>query len=147
MKRIIEYRTLFKAEKDTTLSDLKKTYRNLVKEWHPDKFQEGDPQQKEAERKSKEIIDAYSFLVSISPETHTQNQAEYTETTTASGIDDYQYKGVTLKVTFQNGSVYEYFGVPRNVYNKLNNSPTIDRFARRHIFHSHVYRKVMKSND
>jgi DnaJ-class molecular chaperone len=34
----------------------------LVKEWHPDKFQEGDPQQKEAERKSKEIIDAYSFL-------------------------------------------------------------------------------------
>jgi hypothetical protein len=103
--------------------------------------------QKEAERKSKEIIDAYSFLVSISPETHTQNQAEYTETTTASGIDDYQYKGVTLKVTFQNGSVYEYFGVPRNVYNKLNNSPTIDRFARRHIFHSHIYRKVMKSND
>lgn len=147
MKRIIEYRSLFNAEKDTTLSDLKKTYRNLVKEWHPDKFQEGDPQQKEAERKSKEIIDAYSFLVSISPETHAQNLSEYTDTTTASWIDDYQYKGVTLKVTFQNGSVYEYFGVPRSIYNKLNSSPTIDRFARRHIFHAHLYRKVMKSND
>lgn len=147
MKRIIEYRSLFNAEKDSTLSDLKKTYRNLVKEWHPDKFQEGDPQQKEAERKSKEIIDAYSFLVSISPETHAQNLSEYTETTTASGIDDYQYKGVTLKVTFQNGSIYEYFGVPRSIYNKLNSSPTIDRFARRHIFHAHLYREVMKSND
>ncbi len=147
MKRIIEYRSLFNADKDTTLAELKKTYRNLVKEWHPDKFQEGDPGLREAEQKSKEIIDAYSFLVSISPETHAQNQEEYTQTTMISGIEDYQYKGVTLKVTFQNGSVYEYFGVPRNLYNKLNSTPTLDRFARRHIFHSHLYRKVMKSND
>ena len=135
---------MFNATKDTDLSQLKKTYRNLVKEWHPDKFQEGDPKLKEAEHMSKEIIEAYSFLVSIAPETHAQNADEYKETTTASGIEDYQYKGVNLKVTFQNGNIYEYFGVPRNVYNKLNSSPTIDRFARRHIFHSHIYRKVMK---
>lgn len=50
MKRIIEYRNLFNADKDTTLSELKKTYRNLVKEWHPDKFQEGDPKQREAQK-------------------------------------------------------------------------------------------------
>jgi hypothetical protein len=31
MKRIIEYRNLFNADKDTTLSELKKTYRNLVR--------------------------------------------------------------------------------------------------------------------
>lgn len=147
MKRIIEYRNLFNAGKDTSLSELKKTYRNLVKEWHPDKFQEGDPKLKEAERKSQEIIDAYSFLVSISPETHAQQAAEYALTTKESGIEDYQYKGVTLKVTFQDGNVYEYFGVQRSIYNKLNSSPTIDRFARRHIFHSHTYRKVMKGTE
>jgi molecular chaperone HscB len=147
MKRIIEYRKMFNATKDTDLGQLKKTYRNLVKEWHPDKYQEGDPKLKEAELKSQEIIEAYTFLVSIAPETHAQNASEYAETTTASGIEDYQYKGVNLKVTFQNGNVYEYYGVPRSVYNKLNSSPTIDRFARRHIFHSHTYRKVMKGTE
>jgi len=147
MKRIIEYRKMFNASKDTELSQLKKTYRELVKQWHPDKFQEGDPKLREAQAKSKEIIEAYSFLVSISPETHTQNSEEYETTTRTSGIDDYQYKGVNLKVTFQNGHVYEYYGVPRNIYNKLNSSPTIDRFARRHIFHSHIYRKIMKGTE
>lgn len=147
MKRILDYRKLFNAERDTDLSQLKKTYRTLVKEWHPDKFQEGDPKLKEAERKGQEIIDAYAFLVSISPETHEQNKEEYTATTTTFGIEDYGYKGTTLKITFQNGSVYEYFGVQRNVYNKLNSSPTLDRFARRHILHSHTFRKVMKSTE
>ena len=145
MKRINEYRKLFNASKETNLSELKKTYRTLVKDWHPDKFQEGDPKLREAELKSKEIIEAYSFLVSISPETHAQYKDEYTETITSSGIEDYQYKGLNLKVTFQNGSVYEYFGVPKNVYNKLNSTPTLERFARRHVFNSHIYRKVLKS--
>lgn len=147
MKRIIEYRKLFDATKDTDLSQLKKTYRDLVKKWHPDKFQEGDPLFREAQLKSKEIIEAYSFLVSIAPETHALNADDYEETTRNSGIEDYQYKGVNLKVTFQNGNVYEYYGVPRNVYNKLNSSPTIDRFARRHIFHSYTYRKIMKGTE
>ncbi|MDP4684096.1 MAG: J domain-containing protein, partial [Crocinitomicaceae bacterium] len=61
MKRILDYRKLFDADRDTDLNQLKKTYRNLVKEWHPDKFQEGDPKLKEAEIQSQVIIDAYAF--------------------------------------------------------------------------------------
>lgn len=144
MKRIIEYRKLFDVTADADLNKLKTVYRKLVKEWHPDKFQEGDALKSQAESKSKQIIDAYHFLVSISPETHAQNLEEYTDTINNSGIDDYSYKGVTLKVTFQNGHVYEYFGVQKNVYNKLNSSPTQARFARRHIFNSHIHRSVMK---
>jgi len=144
MKSIIEYRKLFDVTADADLSKLKNVYRKLVKEWHPDKFQEGDPLKAQAESKSKVIIDAYHFLVSISPETHALNLEDYTNTITTSGIDDYSYKGVTLKITFQNGNIYEYFGVQKNVYNKLNSSPTQARFARRHIFNSHVYRSVMK---
>mgnify|MGYP000843976655 FL=1 len=144
MKRILESRKLFGITKDADLAELKIIYRNLMKEWHPDKFQEGDELKAQADIKSKEIISAYHFLVSISPETHAINKEEYLATIATSGIDDFIYKGQTLKVTFQNGSVYEYFGVPKNVYNKLINSSTQARFARRHIFESYTYRKSSK---
>jgi len=65
MKRINEYKKLFSVEGEITLDTLKKTYRNLVKEWHPDKFQAGDEKALEAEEMSRKIIDGYHFLVSI----------------------------------------------------------------------------------
>ena len=85
MKRITAYRKLFNTDKDADLKQLKSAYRNLVKEWHPDKFQDGDVRKEEAELKSREIIDAYHFLVSIAPETHAANKEVYTETITNSG--------------------------------------------------------------
>jgi molecular chaperone HscB len=145
MKRIVEHRKLFNVDQDADLAQLKIAYRSLMKEWHPDKFRDGDEKMAEAEAKSKEIIEAYHFLVSISPETHEQNLEEYTNTTNTSGIEDFIYKGQTLKIIFQNGSVYEYFSVPKSVYNKLVNSPTISRFARRHIFFSYKYRNISKN--
>src|SRR4051812_49244427 len=99
MKRILDYRKLFGITKHEDLAQLKTIYRNLMKEWHPDKFQEGDERKTQAEIKSKEIITAYHFLVSISPETNKQNLEEYTKTINTSGIDDFNYKGQTLKVT------------------------------------------------
>ena len=48
MKRINQYKKLFNVEKDIELAAIKKVYRNLVKEWHPDKFQEGDDKALEA---------------------------------------------------------------------------------------------------
>jgi DnaJ-class molecular chaperone len=144
MKRIIEYRRLLNITPQTDLNGLKSTYRNLIKEWHPDKFIGDDERKAEAEDKSKNIIEAYHFLVSIAPETQAFNLEGYTLTTTTSGIDDYVYKGQTLKITFQDGSVYEYFGIPKNIYNKFIGSATLIRFARRHIFYSYTYRNVSK---
>lgn len=144
MKRIGNYRKLFGIEQNADLAELKTVYRNLMKEWHPDKFME-DEKKAEAEIKSKEIIAAYHFLVSISPETHANNIEEYTATITTSGIDDFHYKGQTLKITFQDGCIYEYFGVTKNIYEKLLNSSTPARFARRHIFNSFTYRKATKA--
>jgi len=143
MKRITEYRKLFGIEKDANLTELKNIYRNLMKVWHPDKFQDSDESKSEAEAKSKTIIEAYHFLVSLSPETHLQNIETYTETINNAGIDDFIYKGQMLKVIFNDGSVYEYFGVTSAIYNKLLNSPTRPRFARRHIFESYPYRKAL----
>jgi DnaJ-class molecular chaperone len=143
MKRITDYRKLFNITKETDLAELKLIYRSLMKEWHPDKFTD-EEKKADAELKSKTIIEAYHFLVSISPETHAATLEDYNFTTGNSGIEDFLYKGQTLKITFQDGSKYEYFGVPKNTYNKLVNSPNLARFARRHIFESFIYRNVFK---
>lgn len=113
-----------------------------MKEWHPDKFQGNPSGQLEAEEKSKSFIEAYHFLVSVAPETHAQQLEQYTEVITASRIVDFQYKSQTLLINFADGSSYEYFALPRNIYLKFMNADAPDRFARRHIYHSYVYRKV-----
>jgi hypothetical protein len=140
MKRINEYKKLFGIENNVELKTLKKSYRNLVKEWHPDKFLSGDPLQEEAEVQSRRIIDGYHFLVSIAPETIESNLENYTETITNSGISDYTHKGLLLEITFVDGSTYEYFGVTKQVYIKMINSNKLNRFAKRSIFPNYTYR-------
>ncbi len=141
MKRINEYKKLFGIEKEIDLKVLKKSYRNLVKEWHPDKFQEGDSMQEEAEINSRKVIDGYHFLVSIAPETIAANLESYTDTIINSGISDYNHKGSLLEITFMDGSTYEYFGVPKKIYIKMINSNKLNRFAKRSIYPSYIYRK------
>ena len=145
MKRIIESRKLLGVDKDADLKELKSIYRNFMKEWHPDKFQDDHGQKLEAEEKSKAFIEAYHLLVSVAPETHEQQIEQYTEVVNSSKITDFQYKSSTLLINFADGSAYEYFGLPRSIYMKLINSDAPDRFARRHIYHSYVYRKVTKA--
>lgn len=144
MKRINEYKKLFNVESAIDLAELKKTYRNLVKEWHPDKFQEGDEKAVEAEGKSRQIIDGYHFLISIAPETITNNLEKYNTTLSTSSISDFQHKGQVLEVSFKDGTTYEYFGVSKKLHTKLINSDKQFRFAKRNIFNSLIYRKSKK---
>ncbi|MBD44748.1 MAG: molecular chaperone DnaJ [Flavobacteriaceae bacterium] len=146
MKRINEYKKLFGVEKEIELKPLKKSYRNLVKEWHPDKFLNGDFLQEEAEINSRRIIDGYHFLVSIAPETKELNLSDYTNTITNSDIEDYKHKGLLLEITFLDGSTYEYFGVTKQVYIKMINSNKLNRFAKRSIYPNYMYRKTKSSN-
>ncbi len=145
MKRINEYKKLFGVESEVELKTLKKSYRNLVKEWHPDKFQNGDALQEEAEINSRKIIDGYHFLVSIAPETKASNLGDYTETITNSGIADYNHKGLLLEITFQDGTTYEYFGVTKQVYIKMINSNKLNRFAKRAIYPNYTYRMAKRT--
>lgn len=145
MKRINEYKKLFGVESEVELKTLKKSYRDLVKEWHPDKFQNGDEKQEEAEIQSRKIIDGYHFLVSIAPETIEANLESYTETITNSGIEDYVHKGLLLEITFLDGSTYEYFGVTKPVYIKMINSDKLNRFAKRSIYPNYLYRKSKRT--
>jgi curved DNA-binding protein CbpA len=145
MKKIIEYRKLLGVEKTADLKELKAVYRNFMKEWHPDKFQDDHDMKREAEQKSKAFIEAYHYLVSVAPETHEQQFEQYNDVVNSSKIIDFQYKNQTLRINFADGSVYEYFGLPKSVYIKMTNSNAPDRFARRHIYHSFIYRKVTKA--
>ncbi|WP_452223428.1 KTSC domain-containing protein [Lacinutrix chionoecetis] len=145
MKRINEYKKLFEVEAQPTLSELKKKYRNLVKEWHPDKFQDNDAKAEEAEVMSRKIIDGYHFLVSIAPETKAANLEDY-NTTINSPIMDWKHKGLLLEVSFLDGNTYEYFGVNKALYIKFASSDKQTRFAKRSIFNSFTYRKIKKQD-
>ncbi|OIQ22894.1 KTSC domain-containing protein [Lacinutrix sp. MedPE-SW] len=145
MKRIKEYKKLFNVENDMTLKSLKTTYRSLVKEWHPDKFQDNDEKALEAEEVSRKIIDAYHFLVSIAPETIAANKDEY-NTTISTTIMDWKHKGLLLEVTFLDGNTYEYFGVNKALYIKFAQSDKQNRFGKRNIFNTFTYRKIKKQD-
>lgn len=145
MKKIIESRKLLGVTKDAELKDLKSIYRNFMKDFHPDKIINDEVAKVVSEEKSKAFIEAYHLLVSVAPETHAQQLEKYTEVITASRIENFQYKNQTLIIDFIDGSSFEYFGVPKNIYNKFLNSSTPDRFARRHIYHEFVYRRVSKA--
>ncbi len=144
MRLIVGYRKLLNVTESATLSELKSAYRNLMKDWHPDKFAEDAVLLKEAEEKSKKIITAYHFLVSISAETITKTIDAYTDTINNAAIVDFEYKSEVLRVVFADDTEYEYYDVPKATYVKLVNAETPQRFARRHIFQSFVYRSTSK---
>lgn len=142
MKRVVEYRKLLEVDKNVTLKELKTIYRNTMKDNHPDKFVNDEEGRKNAEETSKNIIAAYHFLVSIATETVEKNLPEYQETINNFNILDFYLEKQTLFVTYVNGMSYEYIGVPKNVYIKMINAESPNRFAKRHIYGNFIYRKA-----
>ena len=145
MKRIKQYKKLFNVEGAIDLKELKKTYRGLVKEWHPDKFQDAE-KKAEADIKSTQIIDGYHFLVSIAPETKEANLEAYKKTITEFQVADWHHKSMLLEVTFTDGNTYEYFGVNKIHFRKFINARSMNNFGKRNIFNSFTYRKSMKAS-
>ena len=145
MKRIKEYKKLFKIEGAINLKELKTAYRGLVKEWHPDKFLEED-EKIEAEVISTKIIDGYHFLVSIAPKTKETNLEAYKTTITEFQVSDWHHKSMLLEVTFTDGNSYEYFGVSKILFGKFVNAKSMNNFGKRNIFNSFIYRKSMKAS-
>lgn len=145
MKRIKEYKKLFEVEGKIDLKELKKTYRNLVKEWHPDKFQD-EEKKAEAEEVSTKIIDGYHFLVSIAPETKEANLDAYKTTITEFQVADWHHKSMLLEVTFTDGNTYEYFGVNKILFGKFVNAKSMNNFGKRNIFNKFLYRKSKKAS-
>lgn len=142
-KKIAEYRKLFDVSKTASLKELKTKYRGFMKDLHPDLIEDAE-ERHAAEERSKEIIEAYHFLVSIAPETQEKVKEEYLKTTSTSGILDYYFENGVLYIQFLDGNTFEYFGVPKQTYIKMVNAESPGRFARRHIYNAFVYRSASK---
>jgi len=54
----------------------------------------------------------------------------------------YQTESKTLAVTFKNGSIYEYYGVPWEVFTKLRMSESQGKFLNSNINKVYKYKKV-----
>ncbi|MBF0596378.1 KTSC domain-containing protein [Faecalibacter rhinopitheci] len=147
MKRIIEYRKLLGVDKNVTLKELKTIYRNSMKDSHPDKFVDDEAGKIEAEEKSKTVIEAYHFLVSINKETHEKLNDEYTDTISNSIIHDFYFDKQVLTIIHLNGMTYEYIGVQKNTYVKMVNADSATRFAKRHIYGKFIFRKSAKATE
>ena len=145
MKRIKQYKKLFGIEGSIDLKELKKSYRSLVKEWHPDKFTD-EVKKEEADVMSTQIIDGYHFLVSIAPETKEANLDAYKTTITEFQVADWHHKSMLLEVTFTDGNKYEYFGVSKILFGKFVSAKSMNNFGKRNIFNSFTYRKSMKAS-
>lgn len=106
MKRVVEHSKLLGVDKNVTLAELKTIYRNTMKDSHPDKFINDEAGKLAAEEKSRRVIEAYHFLVSINKETHEKHKEEYTETISNSLIHDFYFeKQIFKNRTFKRNDV------------------------------------------
>ena len=142
-KKIAEYRKLLNVDKSVTLKELKTIYRNNMKEDHPDTIADAT-ERLIAEERSKNVIEAYHFLVSIAPETQEKVKEAYDNTIKNFNIGDFYMDKTVLYIQFLDGSKFEYFGVPRNTYVKMVNAESPSRFARRHVYTNFLYRSSSK---
>jgi hypothetical protein len=62
MKSVNEYCKILGIESSATPEQLKRAYRDLVKEWHPDRYLHNPRLRRKAEEKLREINEAYDRL-------------------------------------------------------------------------------------
>ena len=65
MKSINEYCEILGVDSNVTSDELKKVYRDLVKEWHPDRLLHNPSLQKTAQQRLQEINEAYDHLQAL----------------------------------------------------------------------------------
>lgn len=71
MNLIQRYYDILGLQSGASLAEIKQAYRELAKQWHPDRFPHDSPQQRQAEAKLKDINEAYHYLKDYEPEVKT----------------------------------------------------------------------------
>lgn len=132
----------------STKDEIKKAYRDKIKMWHPDKFFNCPEKIAEAVEISKKINDAFALLKNYEPPKNselnssfkkyngnhtTSNFAKRTSSpkearlnilrirVKSSNIHSVGYDKLhkVLQVEFLNGSIYQFYDVPENIYKNI----------------------------
>lgn len=140
MANIAESRRLLGATPEMSLKELSNCYKALMKQHHPDRFQD-EAGRAAAEAMSQQIIAAYKLLESMHPETHAARMQEL-EAALVSQVLDWRYEREMLTLTFGNGSSYAFHGIGRATYNKFVASDGAARYVRRNLVGRFTHRKV-----
>ena len=54
----------------------------------------------------------------------------------------YEVASGTLEVEFQNGTIYQYYGVPQNIYDQFMQAPSKGQFLNAYIKNAYAYSRV-----
>lgn len=141
-KTIEYYLTILGVTLQSTKEEIKKAYRNIIKQWHPDKFPNDKQKIIEATEKSKLINEAYHNLRNYSPDEPITTLGRIRVKSSNIHSVGYDSKQMILQIQFLNGGVYEYYGVPENIFTQLMKAESKGKFAIRHIFNSYRYKRV-----
>lgn len=155
----------------STKDEIKKAYRELIKKWHPDKFPNQPDKILKALENSKKINEAFSFLENYQAppkQTTTSNYSTFNKSKAepsykrsppkpkgnrlnivrvrvkSSNIHSVGYDSThkVLQVEFLNGSIYQYYNVPENVYNELMQASSKGKYFNSKVSFSYKYESV-----
>lgn len=145
--------------KFSTNDEIKKAYKELMKIWHPDKFENNSKIQNEAQEKSKKINDAFSHFKDFTPavkkvssKTTSPNykinkklleiKRMRVNSMKVSSIG-YDAGELVLQVELKNGSIHQYYNVTSDIYSLLMMVGFNERYFNKSIA-NRFHREVLK---
>ena len=148
------------VNKQSSKKEIKRAYRKLSMLWHPDKFSNDEEKFKNAHIKFIKIVEAYELLenyeppIIINPQKPADTAFKSTKKTKTDGENigrikvkssnvfaiGYSRTSKILQVEFKDGSVYEYYEVPENIYEAFMGAASKGKFVRN--LYKYKYRKV-----
>jgi DnaJ-class molecular chaperone len=154
------YLKILGVNRYSSKQDIKIAFRKLIKQQHPDKFQNDKNAICVANKKSQLINEAYSILKHYQPPNlkklndyspHYSRQGDKKRMHDIGRVDvkssniksvGYDKDNNLLQIEFRNGYIYEYFNIPKGIFIGLLDAESKGRFGNRYIFYSYYYERV-----
>lgn len=147
------YFDILQVNRHSSKDEIKKSFRILIKKWHPDKYETDTNDYNLATEKSKLLNEAYGILKNYVPiiqnkeddffkdNNHQDSKRERVNSSNIYSVG-YSYETNTLQIEFKNRQVYEYYNVPVNIYIEFMNSQSKGKYATKYIYYKYKYQNI-----